>query len=104
MPRDRSQYGVVCSSGECDGDLISPERYFAFPFYKEAVNFGGVTAFKSPKLPGQHGVESVSDHGHNYVEVDLDQDGGRQGVKVEELNGLRDDIFHPPSSGVIANQ
>jgi hypothetical protein len=104
MPRNRSQYGVVCSSREYDGDFISPERYFASPFYKEAVNFGGVAAFKSSELLGQHGVEGVSDHGHNYVEVDLDQDGGRKGVKVEKLNGLRDDVFHAPSSGVIADQ
>ena len=92
------------SSGECDGDLIPLERYFAFPFYKEAVNFGGIAAFKSSELLGQHGVEGVSDHGHNYVEVHLDQDGGRKGVKVEKLDGLRDDVFHAPSSGVIANQ
>jgi len=104
MPRDRSQYGVVCSSGECDGDLISPERYFAFSFYEEAVNFSRVGAFKSSELLGQHGVESVSDHGHNYVEVDLDKDGGRKGVKVKKLNGLRDDVFHPPSPGVVSNQ
>ena len=36
--------------------------------------------------------------------MDLYQDGGRKGVKVEKLDGLRDDIFHPPSSGIVANQ
>ena len=36
--------------------------------------------------------------------VDLYQDGGRKGIEVEELDSLGDDVFNPPSSGVVANQ
>jgi len=104
MPRNMSQYGVMSPSREDDGDLISLEPYFPFPFDKESVDLCGIAAFKSPELLGEHGVEGVSDHGHNYVEMDLYQDGGRKGVKIEKLDGLRDDIFHPPPSGIVTNQ
>jgi hypothetical protein len=36
--------------------------------------------------------------------VDLNQDRGRQGVEVEELDRLGDDVFHPPAAGIIADQ
>jgi len=104
MPGNFSEYGIMGSSGEDDGDLIFLEPYFPFSFDKESVNLGGIASFKSAELLGQHAVEGISNHGHNYVEMDLYQDGGRKGVEVEKFDSLRDDIFHPPSSGVIANQ
>lgn len=104
MPGDRSQYGIVCSSGKDDGDLVPPESYPPFSFDKEAVDLGGIAAFKPPELLGQQGVEGIGDHRHDNVEVHLDEDGGRKGIEVEELDGLGDDVFHPPPSGVVANQ
>ena len=91
-------------SGEYDGNFISPECYFSLPFDKKSVNFSSIAAFKPAELLCQHGIEGISNHGHNYVEMDLYKDGGRKGIKVEELNGLRDDVFNPPSSGVVANK
>jgi len=94
----------VSFSGKDDGDLVPLESYFPFSFNKESVDLGGIAAFKPPELLGQHGVEGISDHGHDDVEVHLDQDGGRKGIEVEKFDGLRDDVFHPPPSGVVANQ
>lgn len=98
MPGDRSQYGIVSFSGKDDGGLVPLESYFPFSFYKESMDFGGIAAFKAPKLLGQHGVESIRDHGHDDVEVHLNQDGGRKGIEVEKFDRLRDDVFHPPPS------
>jgi len=91
-------------SGKDDGDLVPLESYLPFPFDKESVDLGRIAAFKPPELLGQHGVEGVGDHGHDNVEVHLDQDGGRKGIEVEKLDGLGDDVFHTPPSGVVANQ
>ena len=91
-------------SGEVDGDLVALESYFPFSFDKESMDLGGITAFKAPELLSQHSVEGIGDHGHNDVEVHLDQDGRRQGIEIEKLDGLRDDVLHSPPSGVVADQ
>jgi len=80
--------------GDVDGGL-TPD--------KMPVDLPGIALFESPKVLGQHAVEGVGDHGHEDVEVDLHRDGGRQGIQVEELDRLGDDILHPPPSGVIAH-
>ena len=64
----------------------------------------GIAAFKPSKLLGQHGIEGIGDHGHDDVKVHLDQDGGRMGIEVEKLDGLRDNVFHPPSSGLMRSK
>ena len=104
MPGNESKYWVVGSSREGDGNLVPLESYFSLPFHEQTVDLGGIAAFKTPKLLSQHGVEGVSDHGHDDVEVHFDQDGGRKGVEVEKLDSLRDDVFHSPPSGIIADQ
>ena len=71
--------------------------------YKMAKDLLGVALFKTPELLGQHAVKGIGDHGHQDVEVHLHQDGGRQGVEIEELDRLGDDILHTPPAGVVAN-
>ena len=88
MPRNASQYGVMSPSRENDGDLVSREPYFPFPFDKESVDLSGVAAFKPSELLGYHGVEGVSDHGHNYLEMDLHQDGGMGEERALRLKNL----------------
>jgi len=71
--------------------------------YKMAKDLLGVALFKTPELLGQHAVKGIGDHGHQDVEVHLHQDGGRQGVEIEELDRLGDDILHTPPAGVVAD-
>src|SRR4030043_996131 len=104
MPVDRSQDGIMSFSGKDGGELVPLESYLPFSFDKESVDLGRIAAFKPPELLGQHGVEGVGDYGHDNIEVHLDQDGGRKGIEVEKLDRLRDDVFHPPPSCVVANQ
>lgn len=70
---------------------------------KVSADLLGVALLETPEFLGQHAVEGISDHGHKHVEVHLDKNRRRQGVEVEELDSLGDDILHPPSSGVIAD-
>ena len=91
-------------SGKDDGDFVVLESYFPFAFNKEPVDFGGIAAFKPSELLSQHGIEGISDHGHDDVKVYLDQDWGRERIEIEKLDGLGDNVFNPPPSGVIANQ
>ena len=88
MPWDRSQDGIVSSSWKGDGDLVPRESYLPLSFHKESVDLGRIAAFKPSEFLSQHGVEGVGDHGHDNVEVDLNQDGGRKGIEVKELDGL----------------
>jgi hypothetical protein len=104
MPRHGSQDRVVGSSGEDDGNLVAPESHVSFASDKLAVDLSSIAAFKAPKLLGQHGIEGIGNHGHDDVEMDLYQDGGRKGIEAEEFDRLRDHVFNPPPSGVVANQ
>ena len=70
---------------------------------KMAKDLLSVALFKAPELLGQHAVKGIGDHGHQDVEVHLHQNGRRQGVEVEELDRLGDDILHPPPAGVVAD-
>ena len=104
MPGHRSQDGVVGSAGKDDGNLVTRESYFPFAFDKEAVDLGGVTAFKAPQLFGHHVIEGIGDHGHDDIEMDFYQDRGRKGIEVEEFDSLGDHVFDPPPAGVVSNQ
>jgi hypothetical protein len=57
--------------------------------------------YSSLKLQVQS-VKGIGDHGHQDVEVHLHKDGGREGVEIEELDRLGNDILHPPPMGVVA--
>jgi hypothetical protein len=94
----------VSPSGKDGGNLVPLKSYPSLSFDKETVDFRGIAAFKSPEFLGQHSVQGIGDHGHDNVEVHLYQDRRREGIEVEKLDGLRDDVFHPPPSGVVANQ
>ena len=94
----------MSSSGKDDGDLVLPQSYPSLSFDEETVDLGGIAAFKAPELLGQHGVEGIGDHGHDNIEVHLDQDRRREGIEVEKLDGFGDDVFHPPPSGIVADQ
>ena len=103
MPGDASEDGVVRPAGigylhraaiDVD-DRLAPD--------KMAIDSLGVAMLESPELFGQHTVEGVGDHGHQNVKVHLHQDRGRQGVKVEKLDRLGDDVLHAPSVGVVAD-
>jgi hypothetical protein len=71
MPGYRSKHRIVGSSGEDDGDLVAPESHVSLASDKVAVDLSSITVFKAPKLLGQHGIESVGNHGHDHVEMDL---------------------------------
>ena len=92
------------SAGEADSELRAVEDDSGLALDEEPIDLGRVTVFKTPQLAGQEAIEGVSDHGHDHIEVHLDQDGGRQGIQVEELDGLGDHILHPPAPGVVADQ
>ncbi len=85
-----------------DGSVLNDNSSLAPD--KIPVNFKSVTLFETSKFLGQHTIEGVRHHGQQYIKVDLDQDRGRQGVQVKKFDRLGDDIFHPPASGIIADQ
>ena len=103
LPGDAPEDGVVSSAriGNLYGaaidvdDSLSPD--------KMAVDSLGVALLESPELFGQHAVEGIGDHGHQDVKVHLHQDRGRQGIEVEKLDRLGDDVLHAPSVGVVAD-
>ncbi len=103
LPGDTPEDGVVCPAGvgNLQSAVLNVDGCLAAD--KMAVDRLGVALLEASELFGQHAVEGVGDHGHQDVKVHLYQDGGRQGVEVEELDRLGDDILHTPSAGIVAD-
>lgn len=70
---------------------------------KVAVDLGGVAIFKTAQLLGKPTVQGVRDHRHHHIEVDLDEDRGRESIKVEEFDGFDNAVLNPPPTGVVAD-
>ncbi len=103
LPGDTPEDRVVCPAGigDLQSAVLNVDGCLAPD--KMAVDRLGVALLEAPELFGQHTVEGVGNHGHQDVKVHLHQDGGRQGVEVEELDRLGDDILHAPSAGIVAD-
>ena len=104
MPRYRSQDWIMSPSRIGDGNLTVTDSYRSLSIDKETKDLRGIAAFKSSEFIGKHGVEGIGNHGHDHVEVHFHENGGGKGVEVEELHRLGDDVFHPPSSSVVAHE
>jgi len=103
LPGNVSEDRVMCPAGVGHLHFAGRDVYVGLATDKMAKDLLGVALFKSSELLGQHAVEGVGDHGYQDVEVHLHQNRGRQGVEVEELDRLGDDILHPPPAGVVAD-
>ena len=86
----------MCPAGVDYLHLVGCDVHVGLSPDKMAKDLLRAALLETSELLGQHAVESVGGHGHQDVEVHLHQDGGRQGVEVEKLDRLGDDILHPP--------
>lgn len=111
-PRDRlwqtlpwyvSEDRVMSSAGIGYPHFTTGDLHVGLAPDKMTIDFWGVTLLEALKLVGQHAVKGVGDHGCENIEMHLHQDGGRQGVEIEELDCLGDDILHPPPPGVVTD-
>ena len=75
-----------------------------FTFYEVPKQLGCIALLKAPELLRQHSIERISDHGHQHIEVDLEQNGRREGIEVEETHGLGNAVLHPPAARIVANE
>ena len=91
-------------SGIGDVDFAGFDLDFGLALDEVSEELLGVALLEAAELLGQHAVEGVGDHSHHDVEVNLHQDGRRQGVEMKEMHRFGDDVLHPPSSGVIPDQ
>jgi len=94
---------VVCSSPECDIHLGPADGHAPLSRDEVAEELGRVALLEATELPRQHRVESVSDHREGNIEVYLDEDGGREGIEVEELHSLGDPVLDAPPTRVVSN-
>ena len=74
VPGDRPQNRIVGPAGVGDGDLAVTYGNLAFAPDEVPVECGGVAALEASQVLGEPAVEGIGDHGHDYIEVDLDQD------------------------------
>ena len=103
LPRNVSEDRVMRPAGVGHLHFAAGDVHVGLASDKMAKDLLGVALFKASELLGQHAVKGVGDHGHQDVEVHLHQNGRRQGVEVEKLDRLGDDILHPPPAGVVAD-
>ena len=89
---------------EGDGESLAAQTYPGLALDEEPIDLGRIAGFKSPQFPGQEAVEGIGDHGHDHIKVHLHQNGGRERIEVEELDGLGDHVFHPPAAGIVAHE
>ena len=103
MPGDVSEDRVMRPAGVGHLHLAAGDVDVGLAPDKMAKDLLGVALFEAPELLGQHAVKGIGDHGHQDVKVHLHQNRGRQGVEVEKLDRLGDDVLHPPPASVIAD-
>jgi hypothetical protein len=73
---------------ECHCDFLLLYIDLSFTSDKMPVYFWSVTAFESAKILSEPAIEGVRNHGHDHIEVDLDQDRRGEGIKMEEFDRL----------------
>jgi hypothetical protein len=103
MPGNLSKDRVMRPAGVSYFHIAGCDVHVGLSPDKMAKDLLSVALIEAPELLGQHAVEGVGDHGHQDVEVHLHQNRRRQGVEVEKLNRLGDDILHSPPAGVVAD-
>ena len=85
----------------CDGEFSVFDGYIRLAFDEMAEDLWSIAILKTTQLLGQHIVQSIGNHGHYYIEVYFNQDRRRKGIKVKKLDCFRNDVFYPPTSGVV---
>ena len=75
LPGDSPQNGVVRPSRICHGDSPLLDAQLTLSFDEISIEFRGIARFKPSEVLSQSAVKRVSDHRHDDVEVDFDQDG-----------------------------
>ena len=103
LPRNVSEDRVMRPAGVGHLHFAGCDVHVGLSPDKMAKDLLGVALFKAPELLGQHAVKGIGDHGHQDVKVHFHQNGRRQGVEVEKLDRLGDDILHPPPASVVAD-
>jgi hypothetical protein len=94
----------VSATWEGDRHLLSFDGDQSLALDEVPMKFGGVALFESAELAREHGVEGIGDHGEGHIELDLEQNGRRDSVEVEELHCLCDPVFDAPATGIVADQ
>ena len=103
MPGNAPEDWIMSPAGICYLDLVRSDVHGCFALDEMAKDLWSIALLEASELVGEHAVEGVGDHGHHDVEVDLDQNGGRQCIEIEEFDRLCDGVFHAPSTGIITH-
>jgi len=96
VPGDRPQNAVVGSSGIVHRDSSFMEGYLPLSIDEIPIESRGITSFQYLTVLSQSAVKGIGDHGHDDVEVDLDQDGRGDGIDVKEFHCLGTTILDSP--------
>ena len=60
----------------------------------------GITILKAAQFVGQHAVQGIRDHGHQHIEVHVDQNGRRERIQMEEPDRFDDSVLDAPAVGI----
>src|SRR3990167_6215188 len=103
MPGNVSEDRVMGPAGISHPYFAAGDLHIGLAPDEMAIDLLGIALLKASEPLGQHAVKGVGDHGSENIEVHLHQDRRRQGVKIEELDCLGDDILPPPPASVVAD-
>jgi len=91
---------VMRPSGKFDHNDVPLHHDISFHIDELAKDGCRPAMFESSEFLRQQMVERMSNHGHQHIEVHLDQDRRGKGIKTEELYRLGNAIFNSPPVGI----
>src|SRR5664280_2099765 len=96
--------GCVGAPVEADGDRVGGGGDRAGGFQEAALQHVGGDGGVAGQPRAERGDECVGEYAEHDVEVDVEVDGGGQGVGVEGLDDLGEALFDGHASGVVLDQ
>ncbi len=88
-----------------DGDGVLVDRQLGHRVDVLAEQRAGSLVLMALANPvGQQAVQAGGHHGQLQVDVDFQRDRGREGIDVEEVDGLGDGVLDQHAAGIAADQ
>ena len=96
--------GQVSASMEADGDSAVGDVDVGGHVDEVAEDLSGLGVVVSAHAAGDEAIEAAGEDEESHVEVDLEADGGGEGVDVEEADGVGEGVLDEHALGVAGDE
>src|SRR3972149_280890 len=88
------QQGMVGAAADAYADLLSGDRDPGGGVEKPPEDLLGLSPLEAGQASGQLAIQGVGHQSQHHVQVDLQGDGGTEGVEVKAIDGIGDAVFN----------